>query len=77
MTPTDPSSSPGVDNTTLRPPALGDADDLAALYARNREFLRPFEPDRDDRFFTADGQRARELARCRRCPARGVSARPE
>jgi ribosomal-protein-alanine N-acetyltransferase len=60
MTPTDPPSSPGVDSTTtIRPLALGDADGLAALYARNREFLRPFEPDRDDRFFTPDAQRAR------------------
>jgi ribosomal-protein-alanine N-acetyltransferase len=59
MTPTDPSSFPGVDSTTLRPPAPDDADDLAALYARNREFLRPFEPDRDDRFFTPAEQRAR------------------
>jgi ribosomal-protein-alanine N-acetyltransferase len=48
-----------VDSTTLRPPVLGDAEELAALYARNREFLRPFEPDRDDRFFTPDGQGAR------------------
>ncbi len=43
----------------IRPLELDDADGLAALYARNREFLRPFEPDRDDAFFTPEGQRAR------------------
>jgi [ribosomal protein S5]-alanine N-acetyltransferase len=46
----------------IRPLELGDAADLAALYARNREFLRPFEPERDERFFTVDGQRARAEA---------------
>ena len=45
--------------TTIRPLVLEDATDLAGLYARNREFLRPFEPERDARFFTADGQRMR------------------
>ena len=40
----------------IRPLALDDADELAALYAGNREFLRPFEPDRDDDFFTPAGQ---------------------
>jgi ribosomal-protein-alanine N-acetyltransferase len=39
-----------------------DAEELAALYAANREFLAPFEPTRDDAFFTAEVQRAR-LAR--------------
>jgi ribosomal-protein-alanine N-acetyltransferase len=48
-----------VDSTTIRPLAPGDADQLAALYARNREFLRPFEPDRDDAFYTPEGQRER------------------
>jgi ribosomal-protein-alanine N-acetyltransferase len=48
---------------TIRPLRLDDAAALAELYARNREFLRPFEPDRDARFFTPGGQRARaELA---------------
>ena len=48
-----------VSTTAIRPLELDDADGLAALYARNREFLRPFEPDRDDAFFTPEGQRAR------------------
>jgi ribosomal-protein-alanine N-acetyltransferase len=40
---------------------VDDADELAALYARNREFLAPFEPTRDDSFFTAETQRSRLL----------------
>ena len=36
-----------------------DAEELAALYAANREFLAPFEPTRDDAFFTAEAQRGR------------------
>ena len=41
---------------------LDDADELAARYAENREFLMPFEPDRDDEFFTAAHQRRRIAA---------------
>ena len=29
----------------------------AAYYARNRAFLRPFEPERPQAFFTVEGQR--------------------
>lgn len=36
-----------------------DAEELAALYLANREFLAPFEPARPPEFFTADGQRKR------------------
>ena len=36
-----------------------DAEELAALYRSNREFLEPFEPLRRPAFFTADGQRKR------------------
>jgi ribosomal-protein-alanine N-acetyltransferase len=43
----------------IRPLALDDAEALAALHARNRDFLRPFEPERDERFFTAAEQRER------------------
>ena len=43
----------------IRPLELGDAARLAALYDRNRDFLRPYEPERHDRFFTAEGQRER------------------
>jgi ribosomal-protein-alanine N-acetyltransferase len=37
---------------------LGDAPELAELLCVNRSFLAPWEPVRDDSFFTADGQRA-------------------
>ena len=36
-----------------------DAEELAALYLANREFLRPFEPARDEAFFTVERQRER------------------
>ena len=36
-----------------------DAEELAALYRSNREFLAPFEPARDDAYFTATVQRGR------------------
>jgi [ribosomal protein S5]-alanine N-acetyltransferase len=36
-----------------------DAGELAALLLANREFLAPFEPDRDERFYTVEGQRQR------------------
>jgi ribosomal-protein-alanine N-acetyltransferase len=36
-----------------------DGEELAALYAANRDFLAPFEPVRPPEFFTADGQRER------------------
>jgi ribosomal-protein-alanine N-acetyltransferase len=36
-----------------------DAEELAALLRANRDFLAPFEPVRDERFFTAEGQAAR------------------
>jgi ribosomal-protein-alanine N-acetyltransferase len=35
----------------------GDAPILAGLLAANREFLAPWEPVREDSYFTADGQR--------------------
>jgi ribosomal-protein-alanine N-acetyltransferase len=36
-----------------------DAGDLAALLAANRAFLAPFEPNREERFFTESGQAER------------------
>ena len=39
-----------------------DADELAALYLENREFLTPFEPYREEEFFTAAHQRRRIAA---------------
>ncbi|WP_040157805.1 GNAT family N-acetyltransferase [Nigerium massiliense] len=35
-----------------------DADALAALVQRNREFLKPWEPQRDEAHYTVAGQRA-------------------
>ncbi len=46
----------------LRPVRIGDAPALAALYQAEREFLAPFEPERDGTFYTASGQ-ARILER--------------
>ena len=43
----------------IREVGVHDADELAALYQANREFLAPFEPIRPDSFFTAAGQRDR------------------
>jgi ribosomal-protein-alanine N-acetyltransferase len=43
----------------IRPVTADDAEELAALYAANRDFLAPFEPVRPNEFFTAAGQRAR------------------
>jgi [ribosomal protein S5]-alanine N-acetyltransferase len=36
-----------------------DAEEIAALYVANREFLAPFEPDRTEEFFTPAFQRRR------------------
>jgi len=43
----------------IRPVRPEDAEELAALYAANREFLAPYDPVRPEDFFTADGQRER------------------
>jgi ribosomal-protein-alanine N-acetyltransferase len=43
----------------IRPLRAEDAEELAALYAANRDFLAPYEPVRPPEFFTADGQRER------------------
>jgi len=43
----------------IRPVRPEDADELAALYAANRDFLAPYEPVRPPEFFTAEGQRER------------------
>jgi ribosomal-protein-alanine N-acetyltransferase len=50
---------------SIRPLRAEDAEELAALYRANRDFLSPFEPVRPADFFTAEGQRhrlARQLA---------------
>jgi ribosomal-protein-alanine N-acetyltransferase len=43
----------------IRPVRPEDAEEVAALYLANREFLAPFEPIRPPAFFTASGQRTR------------------
>jgi [ribosomal protein S5]-alanine N-acetyltransferase len=40
----------------IRPLTVGDAGELAALLVENRTFLAPFEPPRDERFYTSAGQ---------------------
>jgi len=47
----------------IRPLLLRDAEELAALYLANREFLAPFEPVRQPGFFTAQTQRERIAVR--------------
>lgn len=42
----------------LRPLEAGDADRLAELVVRSREFLAPWEPVRPDSYFTVEGQGA-------------------
>jgi ribosomal-protein-alanine N-acetyltransferase len=44
---------------TIRRLTPDDAGELVALLIENREFLAPVEPVRDERFFTAAGQRER------------------
>ncbi|MEO3824605.1 GNAT family protein [Actinomadura sp. B10D3] len=41
----------------LRVAQVADAEALAALYGANREYLRPWEPERDDAYYTVEGQR--------------------
>jgi ribosomal-protein-alanine N-acetyltransferase len=40
----------------IRPLTAADAGELAALLVENRAFLAPFEPNRDQRFYTVEGQ---------------------
>jgi ribosomal-protein-alanine N-acetyltransferase len=41
----------------IRPVSPDDAPDLARLLIANREYLAPWDPIRDDSFYTEDGQR--------------------
>jgi ribosomal-protein-alanine N-acetyltransferase len=43
----------------IRPLVAADAEELAALYRTNRDFLAPYEPTRPEDFYTAKGQRRR------------------
>ena len=47
----------------IRPLRPEDADELAALYLANREFLAPFEPVRPPEFFSPQTQRERIAVR--------------
>ena len=40
----------------IRPFAADDAHELSALLLENRAFLAPFEPSRDERFYSVEGQ---------------------
>lgn len=53
----------------IRPLTPDDADELAALYVANRDFLAPFEPVRPERFFTVEGQAERIAEAMRRAEA--------
>jgi ribosomal-protein-alanine N-acetyltransferase len=46
----------------VRPARVEDAGPLAALYLDNRDYLAPFEPVRNEAFFTEAGQGARLAA---------------
>ena len=43
----------------IRRLTANDAEELAAVLLENRAFVARFEPDRDERFYTAEGQRER------------------
>jgi [ribosomal protein S5]-alanine N-acetyltransferase len=47
---------PLVDTLELRPLRSSDAHSLAVAYAENREHLAPWDPEREDRFFTTEHQ---------------------
>lgn len=43
--------------TTIRPIALGDAEAIAALRREGRDYLAPWEPDKGEASYTAEGVR--------------------
>lgn len=45
-------------DVSLRPLTVGDAELMLRLYRSQREFMAPFDPPRQDSFFTLEGQRA-------------------
>jgi ribosomal-protein-alanine N-acetyltransferase len=53
------------DGTVLRTATPADAQALCAAYVDNREHLAPWEPRRDERFFTVEGQAGRLAERLR------------
>ncbi|BCY14596.1 GNAT family N-acetyltransferase [Actinoplanes sp. L3-i22] len=42
---------------TIRPLTVDDVPELAAVLAANRDYLAPWDPIRDDSYYTEDGQR--------------------
>ncbi|MDF2154339.1 GNAT family N-acetyltransferase [Vibrio sp. CAU 1672] len=42
-------------NLLLRTAEVGDADMIATYFQQNRDYLAPFEPTREDAFFTVNG----------------------
>ena len=42
--------------TVIRPLRLDDAAELAELFTRNRAFMAPYEPPREEHFYTVAGQ---------------------
>ncbi|MBU3146829.1 GNAT family N-acetyltransferase [Clostridium sp. CF012] len=44
-------------NIKIRVLTPGDSEEVLDYYLRNREFLRPFEPSRDEGFYTIDSQK--------------------
>ena len=56
---TGPANIPLTTGVSLRPVAESDAERLARAYRRNREHLAPWDPPRDEAFFTTGGQRIR------------------
>jgi ribosomal-protein-alanine N-acetyltransferase len=53
------------DGYSFRPLRLEDAGLLAAAYARNREHLAPWDPERPEEFYTAAGQAENVVERLR------------
>ncbi|MGW0550947.1 GNAT family N-acetyltransferase [Streptomyces altiplanensis] len=54
---------PLADNAVLRPATPDDAAPLAEALARSRAYMRPWEPDRPEAFYTPEGQAGRLAAR--------------
>ncbi|MFD9126296.1 GNAT family N-acetyltransferase [Kitasatospora sp. NPDC059571] len=52
-------TGPVAPDVLLRPVAAGDAPALLRAAVRNREHLRPWDPHRDEEYFTLDGQQSR------------------
>ncbi|MCX5378101.1 GNAT family N-acetyltransferase [Streptomyces sp. NBC_00091] len=48
-----------INGVEMRGLAAGDAAGLARVLTRNRAYMAPYEPDRDEEFYTEAGQRAR------------------